>query len=255
MKELGISIKIWEGLAETGEGRDGKERIAKRYGEFVAFCPLCELYNRDRKHYCNGCPYFEEFGHCDTGGRPYDKWTSSKEGDRKQHARDFLAQLLYLEHKLEKDDITNQKPERPAPKFKVGARVVVMCSPDVTGMDWQVGTEATIVSFTWRQNRWSYDIRHSQTDDIYAARENWLELAPEWEDVTMECKIELHKSKDGDGGYFYDILHKGHWLIDGGLGEPQVKDNKIDVECDGYKVETGGKSYSKFNYFRIMKRV
>ncbi len=38
MKELGISIKIWSKLAETGEGRDGKERspeesIRRNYGK------------------------------------------------------------------------------------------------------------------------------------------------------------------------------------------------------------------------------
>ena len=119
LEAIETSIKIWGELAETGGNSKGE--VARQYGEFNHHCPLCEEVGEGAGYWeeggCDKCPYFQEYGMCQEHPNPYDAWrlTESNE-DRKKHARDFLAQLLYLQHKE-----GDKKKSRP--KFKVGDKV------------------------------------------------------------------------------------------------------------------------------------
>ena len=95
-KAVELSIELWEWLAETGEGKGywvGWKRKGGSHEQVAFDCFLCELFNDDSER-CPGCPYYDKYGRCTDGKRPFSKWTDARTvRTRKKYAGLFLEQL------------------------------------------------------------------------------------------------------------------------------------------------------------------
>lgn len=107
-KAIGISIELWEWLAETGKLKwdwDGWDR----YGRMNSHCPFCEYEVRQERtrheHLlnCPYCPYYQKFDSCTENGAPFDKWEHAKSPQaRRKYAQLFLEQLRQLKEAIVK---------------------------------------------------------------------------------------------------------------------------------------------------------
>ncbi len=99
-----LSIELWEWLAETGNKKGDWPGWENYDVSCTKNCFLCEYDNRRTSPYCfddynlcRFCPYYAQFGDCDTGASPYSLWhTDSDINSRKKYAKLFLAQLRTL---------------------------------------------------------------------------------------------------------------------------------------------------------------
>lgn len=239
VQALDYSIKIWEELVKTGDW--GKYRVAEKYGNFRHGCPLCELAGENAGSHSTGgcakCPYYQEFGACENKGSSYYLWHGAISNDERiSHARDFLSQLLYLRHKLGekgckvKVETTEKgKDKRPEPKFKVGDRV--------EGTDGcfkgEIGTIKSL--YFGYGDCWYYEIDES------TASEEYLTLAPEWEDVTKECTVELCND-------YVRVVHEGLFVLGLAGGYSALTSNA------NYRVEVHGSGSESVGSFKILKR-
>ncbi len=95
-KAIEISISLWTWLAETGRHKREWPQW-KKYGRMWSDCALCQ-YKNDRQTSCHrDCPYYEKFGFCEEGSKPYQLWAVAEtDEEHKVHAAAFLKQLEEL---------------------------------------------------------------------------------------------------------------------------------------------------------------
>ena len=91
-KAIEICIELWEDMAETGAKYKSKWKGWDKYGEMVAYCPLCE-YTIHREGGCGACP-LREGGYEGCSDTYFRDWeTAETKTERKRFARLFLEQL------------------------------------------------------------------------------------------------------------------------------------------------------------------
>lgn len=97
-KAIGLSVELWEWLAETGKGKWDWPRW-EEFGVVESACFLCEYQEqRDPDDIdCIDCPYCKKFGQCDSGSTPYLLWAGATTmAKRKKYAKLLLEQLREL---------------------------------------------------------------------------------------------------------------------------------------------------------------
>jgi len=231
---IDLSVKIWEELADTGASN--KYEVAAKYGSFRFACPLCEFAGGGWGADCRSCPYQQEYGFCDEDCKPYGLWAGCG-GDKSEHAKALLAQLLYLRHKY-----SNPKPT-PAPKFKVGDIVVGVRSYATGLASSPVSEVISAATLGWYNGEEPYLYRVGNTN--YPGY--MLELAPEeeWVDVTGECDVILIHYPSGS---YVSLSHNDKWIMQ--VGADRVR----TYSGPDYKVEDTGAGHD-IRYFNVKKRV
>ena len=147
-------------------------------------------------------------------------------------------------------EVWREEPSRPKAKFRVGDKVIVVESPEVTCAAPR-GTTVTIaqeVYFNPHTKQWVY-----LANGGLRYEENWLEPAPkeEWKDVTGECRPSLNV----EAGCLC-LYHNAYPILSFGSQRPWAESGG---RRQGYKVEfiepNTAPTHCCYGSFRIWKKI